>query len=213
MEATHHDTAMSLTVWIGLDVSKDTLDACLVKTEGRPLWKTFLNTPAGFQQLLRWVEHLVAEADCHFGLEATGAYSLGVAQFLAEANVYTSVLNPARVKYEGIAAGQGNKTDPADAHTMAQYCRLHHPLCGSRLYLKCAISIPSYVGSRACNRSRLRSRSVSSYSVIPRPWSSLSPGCSPMVCSRTGRSSIRNGGSNKRKRRLDNILSGITPRG
>jgi len=121
------ETTQNPTVWIGLDVSKDTLDACLVRNDGKPLWKSFSNTPAGYQKLLRWGKHLVGEAVCHFGVEATGAYSLGVAEFLAEAGEYISVLNPARVKYAGIAAGQINKTDPAAAHTIAQYCQLHQP--------------------------------------------------------------------------------------
>jgi transposase len=120
-------TTATLTVWIGLDVSKDKLDACLIKIEGKPLWKIFPNSTAGHQKLLRWAKHSAGEAGCHFGLEATGAYGLEIAQFLADADEYISILNPARVKYEGIAGGQGNKTDAADAHTIAEYCRLHHP--------------------------------------------------------------------------------------
>ena len=118
------------TVWIGLDVSKDTLDACLLKPTGKPQHKTFANSPAGHQKLLRWVQHLAGvagEALCHFALEATGAYSQPVAEFLAAAGQRVSVLNPARVKYGGIACGQGNKTDKADAKTIADYCRLHAP--------------------------------------------------------------------------------------
>src|SRR5215467_4929042 len=47
--------------------------------------------------------------------------------FLTEAKQRVSVLNPARVKYSGIATGQGNKTDKADAQVIATYCRLHNP--------------------------------------------------------------------------------------
>ena len=115
------------TIYIGLDISKDTLDACLLRPAGKPQHKTFANTPAGHQKLLRWVRHLAAEQSCHFALEATGAYSQAVAEFLAQAEQRVSVLNPARVKYGGIAAGQGNKTDKADARTIAEYARLHNP--------------------------------------------------------------------------------------
>ncbi len=100
------------TVWIGLDVSKDVLDACLLKETGKPQHKAFPNEAAGHQKLLRWVQHLAPEPTPHFALEATGAYSQAVALFLADAEQRVSVLNPARVKYGGIATGQGNKTDP-----------------------------------------------------------------------------------------------------
>ena len=115
------------TIYIGLDISKDTLDACLLRQTGKPQHKTFANTSAGHQKLLRWVQHSAAEGTCHFALEATGAYGQSVAEFLTQADQGVSVLNPARVKYGGIATGQGNKTDKADARTIADYCRLHSP--------------------------------------------------------------------------------------
>jgi transposase len=115
------------TCWIGLDISKDTLDACLLRQTGKPQHKSLANTSAGHQKLLRWVQHLTAGQSCHFALEATGAYGQAVAEFLAQAEQRVSVLNPARVKYGGIATGQGNKTDKADAKTIADYCRLHAP--------------------------------------------------------------------------------------
>ena len=115
------------TVWIGLDVSKDVLEACLLTETGKPQYKAFPNEAAGHQKLLRWVQHLAPEPTRHFALEATGAYSQAIALFLADAQQRVSVLNPARVKYGGIAMGQGNKTDKADARVIAHYCRLHAP--------------------------------------------------------------------------------------
>lgn len=113
--------------WIGLDVSKDRLDVCLLREVGRPLHRAFPNDAAGHQKLLRWVGHLSPGQVCHFALEATGAYGQAVAAFLSDARQRVSVLNPARVKYSGIATGQGNKTDKADALAIATYCRLHSP--------------------------------------------------------------------------------------
>src|SRR4029450_6650599 len=101
-------------VWIGLDVSKDHLDVCLLRETGKPQCKTFSNDAAGHQKLWRFVQHLAGEQPCHFALEATGAYSQAIAQFLAQAQQRVRVLNPARVKYSGIATGQANKTDKAD---------------------------------------------------------------------------------------------------
>jgi len=55
-------------------------------------------------------------------MEATGAYSNGIAMFLAEQDLLVSVENPARIKHFGEAMGYLNKTDKADAKTIATYC-------------------------------------------------------------------------------------------
>jgi transposase len=110
-----------------MDVSKDSLDVCLLRSTDKPRHQTFENESAGHQKLLRWVKQLAAKQVCHFALEATGAYGQAIAAFLADAEQRVSILNPARVKYGGIASGQGNKTDKADALGIAHYCRLHSP--------------------------------------------------------------------------------------
>ena len=38
-----------------------------------------------------------------------------------------SIVNPARIKYAGLAQGMGNKTDKADARLIAGYCRKESP--------------------------------------------------------------------------------------
>jgi len=115
------------TPWIGIDVSKDTLDVCLLRAGGKEKHKTFANDAAGHSKLLRWVEHLVPGEIYHFCLESTGSYSMGVAHFLAEASQRVSLVNPARIKYAGLAQGVGNKTDRADARLIADYCRKEEP--------------------------------------------------------------------------------------
>ena len=85
--------ATPVTCWIGLDISKDTFDACLLRPTGKPQHKTFANTAAGHQKLLCWAQRLAgastaasAPQTCHFALEATGAYGQAVAEFLAAAD-------------------------------------------------------------------------------------------------------------------------------
>ena len=111
---------------IGLDVSKATLDACLLIGDKRHE-KQFSNDASGHRQLLRWVSSLAKDASCHFCLEATGPYSQGVALFLVEKEQKVSVVNPARIRFFGLAQNQGNKTDKADARSIAQYCRMQCP--------------------------------------------------------------------------------------
>jgi transposase len=81
----------------------------------------------GFAKLLRWVGSQVPKARGHFCLEATGAYSQALAQFLAEADQTVSVVNPAWIKYAGMSQGHRNKTDQADARLIADYCRKEQP--------------------------------------------------------------------------------------
>jgi transposase len=115
------------TVYIGIDIAKLTFDACLIRPSGKPQKKSFPNTPEGFAKLIRWVAHLAADANCQFCMEATGSYYEALAIFLAEANQQVSVINPHRTHHAAEASGAGNKTDPADAFALAEYCRKENP--------------------------------------------------------------------------------------
>lgn len=106
-------------IFVGIDVSKAKLDACLLTSAGKTHHKSFANTPQGFAQLLAWALALAGEQTCHFALEVTSSYSEGIALFLAEKEQRVSVLNPARVRYAALACGAGNKTDKADAKVIA----------------------------------------------------------------------------------------------
>ena len=111
----------------GVDVSKDTLDACLLAPDGRTRAKRFPNSPAGFAALAAWADRQAAGGDIHFCMEATGPYSAAIATFLHAAGRVVSVANPARVKAHAKACGQANKTDPADARAIATFCRDRRP--------------------------------------------------------------------------------------
>src|SRR5579872_6585696 len=106
-------------VSVGVDVSKDTLDTCLPRQVGKPLWLQTKNDASGFAKLLRWATYQ-AQAHCareggtvvlHFCLEATGSSSTGLATFLVEANQCVSVVNPFLIKHHGMAMGVLNKND------------------------------------------------------------------------------------------------------
>jgi transposase len=113
------------TAWVGIDVSKDTLDACLPPEGGAPRHQTFPNDPAGHAALIAWGDGLDPAAG--FCLESTGTYGLALATALAGAGRHVAVVNPARVKYAGLMRGQGNKTDKADARLIAEYARRERP--------------------------------------------------------------------------------------
>ena len=116
------------TTWVGIDVSKDTLDACLLPAPGgKARGRAFANDAAGHAALAAWADEGSAGAAVGFCLESTGAYGEALATSLADAGRHVAVVNPARVKYAGLMRGQGNKTDRADAKLIAEYAHRERP--------------------------------------------------------------------------------------
>ena len=129
---TIHTTLEHDPVCVGLDVSRDTLDACLLHPNRLhpnrlPLNKQFLNDEAGFALLLQWTHAQAPDKSTHFCLEATGSYSTGVALYLAQHEQRVSLVNPARIRFFGLCQRQGNKTDKADALLIARFCQREQP--------------------------------------------------------------------------------------
>ena len=121
------ENTTDIRLWIGIDVSKLTLDVCVLTHDDKKRHKRLANTPAGFAQLLAWVLSQAQQMPCHFALEITGAYSEGIALFLAHKGQRVSLVNPLRVRYAALAAGIAGKTDKLDAAVIALYCRQHNP--------------------------------------------------------------------------------------
>jgi transposase len=115
------------TVFAGIDVSRDTLDCCLLAPGGKTKEAAFGNDPRGHAALVAWADRHAAGAAVHFCMEATGPYSEAPATHLAAAGRLVSVVNPTRVKYAGLARGRGNKTDRADARLIAEYAARESP--------------------------------------------------------------------------------------
>jgi transposase len=112
---------------VGIDVSKATLDACLLTPDGKARERAFPNTPDGHAALLAWADGHGAGATAHFGMESTGGYEDALACHLHAAGRAVSVINPTRVKYAGVMRGRRNKTDKADARLIAAYTRDEGP--------------------------------------------------------------------------------------
>lgn len=147
------ETASRMRAWLGADISSDKFSACLLfvrkdrnkyKSNNRnnrnnnnqseqeqEAVREFQNSPAGYAQLLRWIESrapgLLDAKAVHFCMEATGAYSDGLAMFLSEQEQPVSVVNPAWIKHSGRSTGRINKTDPADGRLCAHYARKERP--------------------------------------------------------------------------------------
>lgn len=110
---------MSETI-LGIDVAKKKLDACLMMN-GKVLAKKFTNDIKGIKLLEGWLRSLKIE-QTHVCLEATGTYSEMVAEFLYEHGHRVSVVNPSRIEAFARSDLKRNKTDTADARTIAKFC-------------------------------------------------------------------------------------------
>lgn len=108
-------------VYVGIDVSKDWLDAHIVPS-GEALHVG--NDAAGLAQLKEWLAPL---QPARVALEATGGLeTLAVAE-LAAACLPVVVLNPAQVRSFANALGKRAKSDPLDAAVIAAFAAAMRP--------------------------------------------------------------------------------------
>lgn len=112
---------------LGIDVAKAKLDCALRLPEGKILHKVVENKPAGFAQLLMFLDKHQAQ-DVHVCMEATGVYWEAVAEFLSAQSGFTiSVINPAQIKAFATSHLTRTKTDKVDAGLIAAFCAERRP--------------------------------------------------------------------------------------
>jgi transposase len=113
-------------MFLGIDVSKDTLDVALVDQGAKPRHKVFPNNATGHAQLVSWLIEQKA-GTVHACLEATGTWAAGAALALHEAGHRVSLVNPARTHAFAKSQLKRTKTDKADSILIAQFCQMHQP--------------------------------------------------------------------------------------
>ena len=133
-------------MFLGIDVSKNTLDAALLKADaGKPRHKVFANTVTGHQQLLAWLSEQDV-AVVHACLEATGTYAQAVAGALHQAGHKVSLVNPALIRAFGQSQLKRTKTDKAG-------CLLGRQL-SSRAFARCISHLSGLHRHPKCARCR-----------------------------------------------------------
>ena len=109
--------------FIGIDVSKKTLDASIFvagEVINRFPHIQVRNEKQGFKELLRWAkEQGVNTKDALFGLEFTGYYSDALEQFLTGKKLYYTMLPTTVVKH--YQRGTRDKNDKTDSAKIADY--------------------------------------------------------------------------------------------
>jgi transposase len=108
-------------VVVGIDVSKDKLDVCLLP--GGELFVVSRNA-AGLSELIERLKGLPVGV---IALEATGGFETVVAASLAAAGLPVAVINPAQIRHFAQALGKRAKTDPIDAFVIACFAEATKP--------------------------------------------------------------------------------------
>jgi transposase len=101
--------------WVGIDISKASLDVCVLPTGGR--WQV-AHTPSHIDAL---VERLAALGAERIVLEASGGYEALLVAALASRELPVVVVNPRQVRDFARATGQLAKTDAIDAQVLARF--------------------------------------------------------------------------------------------
>lgn len=113
--------------WIlGIDVSKQSIDACLIRTSDGQLFESkFHNNLSGFRHLKRWCKEFKCECDsttlsC---LEHTGLYTRMLVNYLIARDVHVWMESSLQIKRsQGLTRG---KSDKIDAQRIARYAHLY----------------------------------------------------------------------------------------
>ncbi|MBA2500569.1 MAG: IS110 family transposase [Chitinophagaceae bacterium] len=111
---------------IGIDMAMEKFDACistidLQQTVTVKTYRTFHNTPNGYQQLFKWVmQNCSLPIPVIYLMEATGIYYEGLAAYLHSQKSSVSVVLPNKAKKYKQALGLKSKTDSIDAKSLSR---------------------------------------------------------------------------------------------
>jgi transposase len=112
---------MSQKVFVGIDVSKDTLDVCILPSEETMRTGTNLKSTQTLRAQLRRLRPTLIT------LEATGGYGTTLAAELQDAGLAVAVVNPRQVRAFARALGVLAKTDTLDARVLALFAQRIEP--------------------------------------------------------------------------------------
>lgn len=108
-------------VWVGIDVSMETLDFGWYTGTGKRHFKV-PNTPDGFREALSKTPR-----DAKFVMEATGTYYLNLAFHLDERGHFLSVVNPLCTKSHMRSDLRRSKSDKTDALALSRFGQEKNP--------------------------------------------------------------------------------------
>ena len=106
---------------LGIDVSKETLDACFMQLDGTAESVQVSNTAKGIQRLIAWVSKRAPR--CYICLEATSIYGKQVSEYAYALGLPVSVINPRQTHAYAQSQLARTKNDVIDARLIARFSR------------------------------------------------------------------------------------------
>ena len=113
-------------ILIGVDIAKKKFDVASLN-DGKYKHKTFTNDEHGYAAFIIWIAHLFINDKPMICMEATGAYSIPLADFMVNKGYPVSVINPAKINAFAKSELSRAKTDKADAKLIARYASIMQP--------------------------------------------------------------------------------------
>ncbi len=94
---------------LGIDVSKESLDACLIRTADGQVFEQKFNNPEGFKKMKAWMRQQgsQADADTLTCMEHTGLYTRRLVHYLLGRRCTCGWKAPCRSSAAWVLSGQG----------------------------------------------------------------------------------------------------------
>jgi transposase len=113
--------------FLGIDVSKETFDACCINPKGERLFSLSpLMSRKGFEELIKQLSSLsVSQESVLVGMESTACYHVNLYSFLISLGYTVMVINPLLISNFVKLQLRKTKTDKKDASVIAQFLLLN----------------------------------------------------------------------------------------
>ena len=154
---------MKQSVFVGIDVSKDTLDICLLPD--KTTWKTLNNEPA----IGELITQLAQNPPERIVLEATGNYEKPLLLALIKAGLPVARVNARQVRHFARSKNILAKTDKLDAWVLALFAKQELPQ-SKTLPTEAQDTLKSMVGRRRQLTSMLAKQKVQLKQAIGQSW-------------------------------------------
>jgi transposase len=118
--------------FLGIDISKETFDACCINNQGNRRFSISTSMDRkGFEELIKQLASLVVSQDAVLvGMESTACYHLNLYSFLLSSGYTVVVMNPLLISNFVKLQLRKTKTDKKDAHVIAQFVLLNRDSLG-----------------------------------------------------------------------------------
>lgn len=103
---------------IGIDISKNHLDICMLEPNEKPIMMHIANNEADIKKLIKKIKSFSVDI---LTLEPTGNYERKLLNALCEAQIPVSMPNAAQIRFFAKESGMIAKTDQIDAKILALY--------------------------------------------------------------------------------------------